>query len=84
MTITTKYYIEQRVWIMHDNEPQEWIIKAIHLGTIKDKTGNIPLYDLHTTESQPLGGVCSLQNVWEYKIHATKRELCLSYLTDKD
>lgn len=84
MTITTKYDVGQRVWIMHDNQPQEWIVEAIHIGDITKAFNLMPTYDLHTTESQPLCGVFREKSVYEYKIHATKRELCLSFLTDKD
>lgn len=84
MTITTKYDVGQRVWIMHDNEPQEWIVEVIHIGDVNDSGYKVPTYDLCTTNPQPLGGVWREKNVWEYKIKATKRELCLSFLTDKD
>lgn len=84
MTITTKYDVGQRVWIMHDNEPQEWIVDIIHVGDVDNRGYGVPTYDLHTTDPQPRGGVCSEKNVFEYKIKATKRELCLSFLTDND
>lgn len=84
MNITTKFDVGQRVWIMHDNEPQEWIVEVIHLGDVKDNYRPMPTYDLRTTDPQPLCGVFQEKNVWEYKIKATKRELCLSFLTDKD
>ncbi len=84
MTITTKYDVGQRVWIMHDNQPQEWIVEAIHIGDITKAFNLMPTYDLHNTDPQPLRGVFKEERVYEYKIHATKRELCLSYLTDKD
>lgn len=85
MNITTKFNVGQRVWIMHDNEPQEWIVEVIHVGDVKGATHNpMPSYDLRTTDPNPLGGVSKKTNVWEYKIYATKRELCLSFLTDND
>ena len=85
MTITTKFDVGQRVWIMHDNEPQEWVVEAIHIGDVIGNTHRpTPLYDLHTTDPQPLRGVFQEKNVWEHKIKATKRELCLSFLTDND
>lgn len=84
MNITTKFNVGQRVWIMHDDEPQEWIVEVIRVGDIKDTASPMPTYDLRTTQQQPLRGVCVEKNVWEYKIHATKRELCLSFLTDND
>ena len=67
---------------MRDNEPQEWIVEVIHVGDIKDNANPMPTYDLHTTEKQPLYGIFVKKDVWEYKIYATKRELCLSFLTD--
>lgn len=82
MNITTRYDIEQRVWIMHDDEPQEWIVKAIHIGDITKAFRPTPTYDLQTTQQQPLRGIFEMKNVCEYKIFATKRELCLSFLTD--
>lgn len=85
MNIVTKFDVGQRVWIMHDNEPQEWIVEVIHVGDVKGTTHKpMPSYDLHTTDPNPLGGVTKRTNVWEHKIKATKRELCLSFLTDND
>ena len=84
MTITTKYDVGQRVWIMHDNEPQEWIVEVIHIGDVTRNTNPMPLYDLHTTDPQPRCGIFKEERVYEYKIHATKRELCLSFLTYND
>lgn len=84
MNITTRYNIEQRVWIMHDDEPQEWIVKAIHIGDITQSSQPMPTYDLYTTQQQPLRGVYELKNVFEYKIFTTKRGLCLSFLTDNE
>lgn len=69
---------------MHDDEPQKWIVEAIHIGDVTNDSTPMPTYDLHTTDQQPLRGVFVEKNVWEYKIYATKRELCLSFLTDND
>lgn len=84
MNIVTKFDVGQRVWIMHDNEPQEWIVEVIHIGDVNRDYRPMPTYDLRTTDQQPRGGVIKETNVWEYKIKATKRELCLSFLTDND
>lgn len=84
MNITTKYNVGQRVWIMHDDEPQEWIVEVIHVGDVTNNAKPTLTYDLRTTHQQPLRGVFVEKGVWEYKIYATKRELCLSFLTDND
>lgn len=84
MNITTKFNVGQRVWVMHDNEPQEWIVEVIHVGDVTGNANPTPTYDLRTTHQQPLRGVFVEKSVWEYKIYATKRELCLSFLTDND
>lgn len=85
MNIATKYDVGQIVWIMFNNEPETWKVTRIHLGDIAHpNTSPMITYDLTHHGLNHCGGVHAIQNVMEHKIHATKRDLLNSFLTDKD
>lgn len=68
---------------MHNNRPEQWKVVKIILGETAG-TGVVPHYDLRTTSNQPIGGITDLTNMWESQIFATKRDLCLSFLSEND
>lgn len=85
MNIATKYDVGQIVWIMFNNEPETWEVTKIHLGDVQHRnTSPMITYDLTHHGLNHCGSVHSISGVIEHKIHATKRDLLNSFLTDKD
>lgn len=83
MTITTKFNVGQLVWIMFNNQPETWKVDEIHVDTITGNNQSGIRYKLHHHGADHGGSVHEITE-WEHKIFATKRELCLSFLNDKD
>lgn len=88
MKIYTKYDVGQVVWIMCDNEPDEWVVERIIIGDVTSNTPPMPQYFLkpknieaHCYEHM---GCDKGITMWQYKVFETKRELCLSFINDKD
>lgn len=71
------------VWIMFNNQPEQWKVVAIDIHEIKDNNRLIPTYKLQYIGNNHCGSVHST-SLWEYQVHATKRELLMSFLTDND
>lgn len=85
MTIETKFNVGQTVWIMFNNEPETWKVTKIHLGDVtRDYCQPMITYDLAFQGANHCGSIHSITNEMEHKIHATKRDLLNSFLTDKD
>jgi hypothetical protein len=83
MIIKTKFDVGQMVWIMFNNQPEQWRIEKICLPDVTKNTPPTPRYDLVFTGSDHCGSVHNT-SLWEYQVHATKRELLMSFLTDND
>lgn len=82
MTITTKFDVGQIVWIMFNNEPETWKVRNIHIGDVTSCSPMIT-YKLTHHGDNHTGSIHEITEM-EHKIFASKRELCLSFLTDKD
>lgn len=83
MKIETKFDVGQTVWIMFNNQPEQWKVVAIDIHTITSNTPPIATYGLQYDGDNHCGSVHST-SLWEYQVHATKRELLMSFLTDND
>lgn len=83
MTITTKFNVGQIVWIMFNDQPENWQVDEINVCPITGETHSGIRYKLHHHGADHCGSVHETTE-WEHKIFATKRELCLSFLTDND
>lgn len=84
MTIETKFDVGQTVWIMFNNQPETWKVARIHLGDIISDSQPMKTYDLVHQGADHCGSVHEVEQMMEHKIHATKRDLLNSFLTDKD
>ena len=83
MNITTKFDVGQTVWIMFNNQPEQWHVDAIIIPDITNTHQPMPQYRLRFI-GQDHGGSVHEVTLWEYQVHATKRELLMSFLTDND
>lgn len=84
MTIETKFDVGQTVWIMFNNEPETWKVTKINLGDVTRDHRPMITYDLAFQGANHCGSIHNITSVMEHKIHATKRDLLNSFLTDKD
>ena len=85
MTIETKFDVGQTVWIMFNNQPETWKVTKIHLDDIASSDSQpMKTYDLVHQGADHCGSVHEVKQMMEHKIHATKRDLLNSFLTDKD
>lgn len=84
MNITTKFDVGQTVWIMFNNQPEQWKVEEIILSNITNNHNQpMPQYRLRFI-GQDHGGTVHEVTLWQYQVHATKRELLMSFLTDND
>ncbi len=83
MNITTKFDVGQVVWIMFNNQPEQWEVEEIIIPNIKNKHQPSLQYKLRFIGCNHCGSIHEVA-LWEYQIHATKRELLMSFLTDND
>lgn len=84
MTIETKFDVGQTVWIMFNNEPETWRVEKIHLGDVTHGSHTLITYDLVHQGRDHCGSIHEVKQVMEHKIHATKRDLLNSFLTEND
>lgn len=94
MVINTKFDLGQRVWLMHDDKPLEVIIMEIFpAGCYLNANGvqcakSVHQYGITVANPSPdpmaaYGKQISAKE-WEYKLFASKRELCLSFLKEDE
>lgn len=83
MTITTRHNPGDLVWIIFNNEPEQWKVKSIEIPIIDREYPGTPLYNLVHVGDSHVGSIHETKRL-QYLVHATKRELMMSYLTDND
>lgn len=83
MKIETKFDVGQTVWIMFNNEPEQWQVAEIDISPITRSTPPMPLYLLRHIGQNHTGSVHEIKK-FEYQVHGTRRELCLSFLNEND
>ena len=83
MNILTKFDVGQIVWIMFNNKPEQWKIKSIKIPDVTGSSAPMPHYDLVFVGADHCGSIHET-SLWEHQVHATKRELLMSFLTEND
>lgn len=83
MNITTKFDVGQTVWIMFNNQPEQWEVEEIIIPNIKRKLQPSLQYKLRFIGHNHCGSIHEV-SLWEYQVHATKHDLLMSFLTDND
>ena len=94
MIINTKFNLGQRVWLMYENAPFE--VEIVEIIPAEFRLNNAGIPTAKTTHKygikrikppiDPYDGYGKqLPTVeWEYKLFASKRELCLSFLKEDE
>lgn len=70
------------VWIIFNNQPEEWRVDEIILSHITSPSTPMPQYRLRHVGLNHCGSTHEI-TLWEYQVYATRRELALSLIDEK-